>query len=218
MKRCSILVIGLGYFGQALVRELVKLGHEVTVVEKKQALVDEFRDLVEDLRCADATDEDVLRNLGVHHYDACVVATGTDLGNSVLITASLKELGARFIAAKAVTERQAQILRKIGADLIVFPEKEAGERLAHQLLSPGHIAAYLELDPNWSLEELEAPKWMHNRTLKELDLRRKYGVTVIAIKRNGTIMPNPGGENDIRPKDHLLVFGRNEDLERIISM
>lgn len=218
MKRCSILVIGLGYFGQALVRELVKLGHEVTVVEKKQALVDEFRDLVEDLRCADATDEDVLRNLGVHHYDACVVATGTDLGNSVLITASLKELGARFIAAKAVTERQAQILRKIGADLIVFPEKEAGERLAHQLLSPGHIAAYLELDPNWSLEELEAPKWMHNKTLKELDLRRKYGVTVIAIKRNGTIMPNPGGENDIRPKDHLLVFGRNEDLERIISM
>lgn len=218
MKRCNILVIGLGYFGQALVRELVKLGHEVTVVEKSQTLVDEFRELVEDLRCADATDEDVLRNLGVPYYDACVVATGTDLGNSVLITASLKELGARFIAAKAVTERQAQILRKIGADLIVFPEKEAGERLAHQLLSPGRISSYLELDPNWSLEELEAPKWMHNKKLKELDLRRKYGVTVIAIRRNGEMIPNPDGERDIRPKDHLLVFGRNEDLERIISM
>ncbi|MCX7968305.1 MAG: TrkA family potassium uptake protein [Armatimonadetes bacterium] len=218
MKRNSVLVIGLGYFGQAVVRELVRMGNEVTVVEKNPTLVEEFRDFVEDLRCADATDENVLRNLGVPHYDACVVATGTDLGSSILITATLKELGARFIAAKAVTERQARILEKIGANLIVFPELEAGERLAHQLLSPGRISAYLELDPDWSLEELEAPKWMHNKQLKELDLRRKYGVTVIAIKRNGTMIPNPGGEDEIRPKDHLLIFGRNEDLEKILSL
>ncbi len=218
MRRSSILVIGLGYFGQAVVRELIRMGNEVTVVEKNPTLVEEFRDFVEDLRCADATDENVLRNLGIPHYDACVVATGTDLGSSILITATLKELGARFIAAKAVTERQAHILEKIGADLIVFPEMEAGERLAHQLLSPGRIAAYLELDPNWSLEELEAPKWMHNKKLKELDLRRKYGVTVIAIKRNGTMIPNPGGEDEIKPKDHLLIFGRNEDLEKILSL
>ncbi|MEZ8220486.1 trk system potassium uptake protein TrkA [Candidatus Fervidibacteria bacterium JGI MDM2 JNZ-1-D12] len=218
MRRSNILVIGLGYFGQAVVRELIRMGNEVTVVEKNPTLVEEFRDFVEDLRCADATDENVLRNLGIPHYDACVVATGTDLGSSILITATLKELGARFIAAKAVTERQAHILEKIGADLIVFPEMEAGERLAHQLLSPGRIAAYLELDPNWSLEELEAPKWMHNKKLKELDLRRKYGVTVIAIKRNGTMIPNPGGEDEIKPKDHLLIFGRNEDLEKILSL
>ncbi|MCS7187485.1 MAG: TrkA family potassium uptake protein [Armatimonadota bacterium] len=218
MKRNSVLVIGLGYFGQAVVRELVRMGNEVTVVEKNPTLVEEFRDFVEDLRCADATDENVLRNLGVPHYDACVVATGTDLGSSILITATLKELGARFIAAKAVTERQARILEKIGANLIVFPELEAGERLAHQLLSPGRISAYLELDPDWSLEELEAPKWMHNKKLKDLDLRRKYGVTVIAIKRNGTMIPNPGGEDEIRPKDHLLIFGRNEDLEKILSL
>ena len=218
MRRSNILVIGLGYFGQAVVRELIRMGNEVTVVEKNPTLVEEFRDFVEDLRCADATDENVLRNLGIPHYDACVVATGTDLGSSILITATLKELGARFIAAKAVTERQAHILEKIGADLIVFPEMEAGERLAHQLLSPGRIAAYLELDPNWSLEELEAPKWMHNKKLKELDLRRKYGVTVIAIKRNGTMIPNPGGEDEIKPKDHLLIFGRNEDLEKILNL
>lgn len=218
MKRSNILVIGLGYFGQAVARELIRMGNEVTVIEKNPTLVEEFRDFVEDLRCADATDENVLRNLGIPHYDACVVATGTDLGSSILITATLKELGARFIAAKAVTERQARILEKIGADLIVFPELEAGERLAHQLLSPGRISAYLELDPDWSLEELEAPKWMHNKKLKDLDLRRKYGVTVIAIKRNGTMHPNPGGEDEIRPKDHLLIFGRNEDLERILSL
>ena len=218
MKRCCILVIGLGYFGQAVVRELVRMGHEVVVVEKNPELVEDFRDIVEDLRCADATDENVLRNLGVQHFDACVVATGTDLGNSVLITATLKELGARFIAAKAVTERQAHILEKIGADLIVFPEREAGERLARQLLSPGRIATYLELDPDWSLEELEAPKWMVGKKLKDLDLRRKYGVTVIAIKRNGKMIPNPGGEDSILEKDHLLIFGKNEDLERILSM
>lgn len=218
MKRSNILVIGLGYFGQAVVRELIRMGNEVTVVEKNQALVEEFRDFVEDLRCADATDENVLRSLGLHHYDACVVATGTDLGNSILITSTLKELGARFIAAKAVTERQARILEKIGADLIVFPERDAGERLAHQLISPGHISAYLELDPDWSLEELEAPKWMHNKKLKELDLRRKYGITVIAIKRNGKMIPNPGGEDEIKPKDYLLIFGRNEDLEKILSL
>lgn len=218
MKRNNILVIGLGYFGQAVVRELIRMGNEVTVIEKNTTLVEEFRDFVEDLRCADATDENVLRNLGVTHYDACVVATGTDLGNSILITATLKELGARFIAAKAVTERQARILEKIGADLIVFPELEAGERLAHQLISPGRIAAYLELDPDWSLEELEAPYWMHNKKLKELDLRRKYGVTVIAIKRAGKMHPNPGGDDSILPKDHLLIFGRNEDLEKILSL
>ncbi len=218
MKRSNILVIGLGCFGQAVTQELIRMGNEVTVVEKNEALVEDFRDLVEDLRCADATDENVLRNLGVEHYDACVVATGTDLGNSILITATLKELGARFIAAKAVTERQARILEKIGADLIVFPEREAGERLAHQLLSPGRISAYLELDPDWSLEEIEAPKWMVNKSLKELDLRRKHGVTVIAIKRNGKMIPNPGGEDVIKPKDHLLIFGRNSDLERILSL
>ncbi|MFN3420180.1 MAG: potassium channel family protein [Armatimonadota bacterium] len=218
MRRSNILVIGLGYFGQALVRELIRMGHEVTVVEKEQALVDEFRDLVEDLECGDATDEDVLRKFNVPNYDACVVATGTDLSSSILITSTLKELGARFIAAKAVTDRQARILEKIGADLIVFPEREAGERLAHQLLSPGRISVYLELDPDWGLEELEAPKWMHNKKLKELDLRRKYGVTVIAIKRNGKMHPNPGGEDAILPKDHLLIFGRNSDLEKILTL
>ncbi len=218
MKRSNILVIGLGHFGKALVQELVRMGHEVTVVEKDKALADEFRDFVEELRCNDATDENVLRDLNVPNYDACVVATGTDLSSSVLITSTLKELNARFIAAKAVTDRQARILEKIGADWIVFPEREAGERLAHQLLSPGRICTYLELDPDWGLEELEAPKWMHNKKLKELDLRRKYGVTVIAIKRNGKMLPNPGGEDAILPKDHLLIFGRNSDLEKLLIL
>ena len=165
MKRGSFLIIGLGYFGQAVVRELISMGHEVVVVERNQALVDEFRHEVQDLRCADATDEEVLQQLNPANFDACVVATGTDLGSSILITATLKDLGARYIAAKAVTKRQAEILEKIGADLVVFPEKEAGERLAHQLISPGRISAYLELDPDWSLEELEAPKWMVNKSL-----------------------------------------------------
>ncbi len=218
MKRFSFLVIGLGYFGQAVVQELINMGHEVVVVEKNRTLVEEFRDTVEDLHCADATDERVLKELGVPNFDACVVATGTDLGSSLLITATLKELGARFIAAKAVTKRQADILEKIGADLVVFPEKEAGEQLAHQLISPGRICAYLELDPNWSLEELEAPNWMVDKSLRELELRKKYNVTVIAIKRNGKMIPNPGGDDVIRKKDHLLVFGRNEDLERLLSL
>ncbi len=218
MRRCSFLVIGLGYFGQAVVRELISMGHEVVVIEKNQALVEEFRNEVQDLRCADATDEHVLKALNPANFDACVVATGTDLGSSILITATLKDLGARFIAAKAVTQRQAEILDKIGANLVVFPEKEAGERLAHQLISPGRITTYLELDPDWSLEELEAPQWMVNKSLKELDLRRKFRVTVIAIKRNGTMIPNPGGEDVIKAKDHLLLFGRNEDLERLLSL
>lgn len=218
MRRCNFLVIGLGYFGQAVVKELVNMGHEVVAIEKNRMLVEELRDLAEDLRCADATDEHVIKNLGVPQFDACVVATGTDLGNSVLITATLKELGARYITAKAVTERQAEILKKIGADLIVFPEREAGERLAHQLISPGRISIYLELDPGWSLEEVNAPEWMVNKSLKELDLRRKHKVTVIAIKRNGEMIPNPGGEDKILRGDHLFIFGRNEDLERILSL
>lgn len=218
MRRGTFLVIGLGYFGRAVVKELVNMGHEVVVIEKNKDLAEEFRDLVEDLRCADATDEDVIRNLDVQQFDACVVATGTDLGNSVLITATLKELGARYIAAKAVTERQAEILKKIGADLIVFPEREAGERLAHQLISPGRISTYLELDPDWSLEELKAPDWMVNKSLKELDLRRKHKITVIAIKRDGKMIPNPGGEDKILKNDHLLIFGRNEDLEKVLSL
>lgn len=218
MRRGTFLVIGLGYFGRAVVKELVNMGHEVVVIEKNKDLAEEFRDLVEDLRCADATDEDVIRNLDVQQFDACVVATGTDLGNSVLITATLKELGARYIAAKAVTERQAEILKKIGADLIVFPEREAGERLAHQLISPGRISTYLELDPDWSLEELKAPDWMVNKSLKELDLRRKHKITVIAIKRDGKVIPNPGGEDKILKNDHLLIFGRNEDLEKVLSL
>jgi trk system potassium uptake protein TrkA len=153
----------------------------------------------------------------VSEFDACVVGTGADLGNSVLLTAILRDLGAKFIAAKAVTDRQAHILRKVGADLIVFPEKEMGQRLAHQLLSPGRILEHLQFDPEWSIEEIEAPAWMIGKTLRELDLRRRHGVTVIAFRRKGQILPNPAGDDAIQKGDWLVVFGRNADLERMVT-
>jgi len=218
MKRCSVLVIGLGYFGQAVAETLLQMGHEVVGVDRDQQVVESVRDWLENLYCFDATDEDLLRRLGVSDFDACVVGTGADLGNSVLLTAILRDLGAKFIAAKAVTDRQAQILRKVGADLIVFPEKEMGQRLAHQLLSPGRILEHWQFDPEWSIEEIEAPAWMIGKTLRELDLRRRHGVTVIALRRKGQILPNPAGDDAIQKGDWLVVFGRNADLERMVMV
>lgn len=217
MRPLKVLVIGLGYFGRAVMETLTQMDHSVVGIDKDEKLVESLKDKLEDLRIMDATDEEALQRLDISDFDVCVVGTGSDLGNSVLLTATLKRLGARFIVAKAVTEQQAEILKKIGADLVVFPEKEMGKRLAHQLLSPGRIMEHLEFDPEWSLEEIEAPTWMIGKTLKDLNLRRQHGVTVIAIRRDKKVLPNPDGEAKIEEKDLLLVFGKNRDLEKLIS-
>ncbi|HID08011.1 MAG TPA: TrkA family potassium uptake protein, partial [Armatimonadetes bacterium] len=202
----SVLVIGLGYFGQAVAESLTEMGHQVMAVDRDERIVDQLKGRIRHVACLDATDEESLQRLDIGDFDAVVVGVGTDLGDSVLITSLLKELGARYIIAKAVTDRQYQILKLVGADEIVFPERDIGRRLAHRLTSPRMIGEFLELGHEHCIEEIRAPAWVDGHSLRELRLRSDYGLSVIAIRRDEQIIVNPEADQVLRKGDRLIVI------------
>jgi len=215
--RKAFLVIGLGYFGRSVARSLVRLGHEVLGVDKDMAVLDELKDELTEVVQMDATQPQALAQLSIPDFDACIVGRGTDLAESITITMLLKDLGATYVIAKAMTDLQARILERIGADRIVFPERDSGERLAHSLVSP-RILDFLELAPNYSLQEITAPPLMAGKTLGDLNLRREYGINVVVIKSGDHINPTPHGEDVIHAGDVLVIVGRDSDMERFLSL
>ena len=212
----NFLVIGLGNFGMSVAKSLVELGQEVLGADNAPDVVDAANEFLENVVQLDATDIEALSALGVPDFDVCVVGRGTDLADSVLITTNLKELGAKHVAAKALSERQARILRQIGADEIVFPERDMGKRFAHRLVRPDvmeHMALWGER--GYVVEEIRPPASMVGKTLAQLDLRRKYGVNVLAMMKDGIPAPLPGGEDLIPAGAVLLVLGTEDTIDRL---
>jgi len=195
---------------------LAQLEQEVLAVDSDAEVIDHAKEVVEHVAQLDATDIDALRTLGVAEFDVCVVGRGTDLADSVLITTNLKELGAKFIAAKALSERQAKILRQVGADEIVFPEWDMGKRFAHKLVRPDvmeHMALWGET--GYVVEEIRVPPTMAGKTLAALDLRKKYAVNVLAVMKEGIPAPLPSGEDLVPTGSVLLVLGTEEMIDRL---
>ncbi|MGI6706776.1 MAG: potassium channel family protein [Clostridia bacterium] len=212
MKQFAI--IGLGRFGTSIARTLYTLGHDVLAIDSNDELVQEISDSVTHAVQADATDEHALKALGIRNFDVAVVAIGTSIQASILATLNCKELGVKYVLAKAQNEVHAKILYKIGADKVVFPERDMGMRVAHNLVS-SNILDYIELAPDYSLVEIEAmPQW-EGKSLKELNMRVKYGVNVMAIKHGNDINISPHGQDVIQPHDILVVIGSNEDIKRL---
>ncbi|MEG6573804.1 MAG: potassium transporter Trk [Caldibacillus debilis] len=209
----SFLVIGLGRFGESITKTLASFGHEVMAIDKDETKVNKLADLVTQAVQADATDEDVLKELGVSNLDEAVVAIGDDIQASILTTLILKDLGFKRIVAKATNDYHGRVLEKIGADVVIQPEKDMGVRVAHNILF-GNFIDLIELSPDYSLVEVSVSQAMKGKSLKELNLRAIYGCTVLAIKSKDEEKVNisPSADDVVKDGDVLVLVGTNRDL------
>ena len=213
----TFVVIGLGRFGMSVAEELSRLGHEVLVIDGSEENVQQIASQVTHAVAGDARDPSVLRALGVRNYDCAVVAVGDDVGNSALITLNLKELGVKKVVAKAQSMVHWKVLEKIGADLVVFPEQEMGLKLA-QSLSNSNILNFIELSEDYGIVEIAGPIDWQGRSLKDLNVRAKYGVNVIAVRAGEEINVAPGGDYVLSSSDVVVALGRTEDTNRLHDM
>ncbi len=211
--RRQVIVVGLGRFGQSIARSLAELGHEVLAVDRDERPVNDVSDFVTQAVQADATDEEVLREMGVGHFDIGVVAISDDVKSSILVTLLLKRLGTKHVICKAQDELHGEILEKVGADRIVYPELETGVRIAHSLTSPD-LVDYLAVMPGYGIAKLIAPVPFHGKELGDLDLR-KHGITVLALQRGHEVMLNPSRSEIVAPGSTLVLAGRDDQLEML---
>ena len=214
MKK-SFLIVGLGRFGASLALELCALGHEVLALDIRGEAVQPLADRVTHAVVGDARDPDVLSSIGARNFDCAVVAAGGDLGISALITLNLKELQGPKVVGKTNSEVHAKVLKKIGADLVVFPEREMALRLAHSLAS-SDILNFIELSDEYSIVERMVPREWVGKSIVQLDIRAKWKLTVIAV-RTGEKM-NVAPDRDFvfqSEEDCLVVLGHNKDIDRL---
>ena len=212
MKQFAI--IGLGNFGYYLATHLYEKGHDVLAIDKDPNLVQKIKDHVTQAVVADATDFKTMNSLSIHEMDAAVVCIGTDLGASIHTTLILKDVGARQVYAKAVTEAHGRILLKVGAQEILFPEKDLAISLAERLHNPS-LLDYLPFFEGYSIIELKPKESFLGKELKELDLINKYGVQVIAIKKvtSGMLLMIPTGKHVLKRDEVMILLGPNDGLD-----
>ncbi|MBI3998092.1 MAG: TrkA family potassium uptake protein [Armatimonadetes bacterium] len=209
-------VIGMGRFGRSVAVTLRQLGHQVLAVDKDEETLRHVADEVTHAVQLDSTDPDALRGVGITNFDAVVVAIGNYIEENILTTVVLKELGCKKIVAKAGDERHAKVLEKVGADIVVRPERDMGARVAHQLSSPS-VLDTMEVSPTFSIEELSISDRLAGRTLGQLDLRARFGVSVLLIRRDGQLLISPGPDTPLQTGDVLVVVGENRQLTRLES-
>ena len=212
MKSC--VVIGLGRFGKEVATALCAQGCEVLAVDSNEDLVNHLADDVTHAVVADAQDKDVLRALGVGEMDCAVVAIGSDLAASVLVTMNLKELGVPQIICKAHDATHHRVLEKLGADRVVIPEYEFASKLA-RTLSSHNVLDYIELSNEYGILEVPAPASWVGKTLKELNVRAKLGVNIIAVESGDTTNVSPAADYRVRQGDIMAVLGENKALEAV---
>lgn len=210
----SYVVVGLGRFGVEAAARLCELGAEVLAVDTRQDVVQQISGSVTHAVVADARDKEVLKALGVSDFDCAIVAIGDSLTDSVLATMNLLELGVPYLVCKAYDETHSQILKKLGAHQVLIPERDQAARLARSLSSP-NVLDYIELSSDYGIVELPAPKSWQGKTLKELNVRAKLGVNIIAVKRCGEINVSPAADYGIEAEDIMVVLGDMIALEKV---
>ncbi len=209
----QFIIIGIGKFGESIATNLYKMGHDVLAVDIDEERVQHIANKVTHAVQADATEEGTLEALGVKHFDGAVVTIGESVQASILITLLCKELGIRHVLAKAQNELHAKVLYKIGADRVVFPERDMGLRVAHSLVSTSFLD-YIELTPDYSIVELKAAKDWQGKSLKDLNIRAEYGINIMAIKQDDKVVVSPAADDVIQRDNVLVVIGKAEDIYR----
>lgn len=209
----EFVVIGLGRFGGSICRELTKLGMSVLAMDKNEDLVNEYSNIVTHAVVGDSTDETILKSLGIRNFDHVIVAIGNDIQASILTTLILKELGVKIVTSKALNDYHEKVLRKIGADQVVHPERDMGKRIAHNLVS-SNVLDYLELSDKYSIVEIAVNEVIAGYAIAQLDIRAKYGINIVAIKRHHDIIVSPQATEVIQNGDILIVIGSDTDINR----
>ena len=210
----SYLVIGLGRFGSELALKLYELGEEVMVMDTDEGLVNKIADRVTRAVTADARDLDVLEKLGAENFDRAVVAVGSDLAASALITMNLKSLNVPFIICKAHDDTYREILERLGADRVIIPEREVADKLAMGLTHAG-VMEYIELSDEFGIVEMAPSSDWLGKTIRSLELRTRHGVNVIALRRGEKITIPPPIDEALSEEDILVILGNNRMLDKL---
>lgn len=212
-KRKQFLVAGLGLFGTSVALTLQQMGYEVYALDSEEGLVQDLSTQLNYVVCGDASDRKTLQSLPLEDIDVAVVAIG-NVERNMMCTMLLKELGVKQVVAKAINNLHGAMLNKIGADKVVYAERDMGERVAHNLISAG-VMDYIELSGEISVMSLSIPTEFVGKNLIESDLRRRYDVNVVAIKRDGRTMVNPKAQEVFQPGDEIIVLGTHEGVKRM---
>lgn len=209
----SFVVLGIGSFGFSIATTLHELGHEVLAIDESEDLVDKVAENVTNAVVGDVTDEDTLISLGIKNFDAGIVSIGEDIQSSILVTVLLKELGVKYVIAKARDKMHAKVLSKVGADRVVFVEGEMGIKIAKSLVSKNFFD-YIELSGTHSIIEIKVPDNWVDRSIMDTNIRAKYNLNVIAVKRGDDINVSPSAVDVFKKNDILVMLGSNEDINR----
>lgn len=216
-KQKQFLVLGLSRFGSSVARALCEMGHEVLAVDRDPEAVEAIAPYVTQSVQADATDEEVLRSFEPASFDAAIVAIGgVDVADSMLVSLLCKEAGVPYVVSKAIDELHAKVLRKIGVDRVVFPERDMGQRLAKALVMPG-ILEMMELADDYQIAEVLVPDSWIGRSLVQLNIRRVYHVNVLAIHRGKAFVASPLADTVFQQGDVVLLLGKQDDIDSIDS-
>ncbi|MBS6942380.1 MAG: TrkA family potassium uptake protein [Clostridiales bacterium] len=211
----QIAILGLGRFGRALARTLVEMGHDVMGVDANEAVVEKMAPVLTNCVQADVMDEQTLLSLGVTNFDIVVVGIGnSDMQASIFTTLMLKEMGVEHVVCKVSSNKHARILLKLGADRVVYPERDMGMRFAHSI-AQSDVLEFIELSEEYSMMEINAPKYLIGKSLKESDVRSKYNINIVAIKRGKKIMVNPSPDAVLEQGDVLLAIGETKALTKL---
>lgn len=205
-----IAVIGLGLFGTSVAETLVQQGHYVLGIDINEQRVQQLSRQLNQCVSVQSVDEESLQALGIHEYDAVVVAIG-DIEANLMVVQTLQELGVKRVVAKAVSHRHGRVLQRLGVTHVIFPEHDMGVRTAHSL-SGDRIIDYIELSKEYNIVEIQAPRQFIGKTLDEIDLRKVYRISLIAIKTAKSVLISPPAETVISAQSVLVVIGKNEDL------
>ena len=213
VKRKQFLVAGLGLFGTSVAVTLQGLGYDVYALDSDESIVQDLSMQLPYVVCGDASDKKTLQSLPLEDVDVAVVAIG-NVERNMMATMLLKELGIKQVVSKAINSLHGAMLSKIGADKVIFAERDMGERLAHNLISAG-VMDYIELSSEISVMSLPIPTEFIGKNLIEADLRRRYDVNVVAIKRDGRTIVNPKAQEVFQPEDEIIVLGTHEGVKRM---
>lgn len=214
MVKKEFVVFGLGRFGKSVATTLAESGCNVLVVDSNQDKIQDMADIVTYAVRGDVTDTEMLQTLGLGNFDGAVIAIGESLEASVMVTILAKEMGIPYVMAKAQNDLHAKVLKKVGVDLVVFPEKETGIRLAHNLVM-GNFFNVIELSSKFSLMELDVPSEWDGHSLKDLNIRAKHNINVIGIKKKDELDINPEPDEKLSKDDILVVIGDNDSLNKL---
>ncbi|AWB45850.1 potassium uptake system protein [Paenibacillus sp. CAA11] len=213
MKKQQFAVIGLGRFGSSLALELMDLGYEVLGVDRNEEVVNQMSNYLTYTVTADATDEEMLRSLGIRNFDCGIVAIGDDIQPSILATILLKELGIKTVVAKAISVLHGRALEKLGVDRIVYPERDMGIRVAHQLITP-NLLDYIELSKDYSIVEMTVPAGLHGKILGDLNSRARFGCSVVALHKPSGCIVAPTAMDQLNENDIMVIIGSNDNIEQ----